>query len=65
MKKGDALSLFIVCIGLVLAFMASSYQPQHQHDSLALMIGRVMVFFKTLLFPLGVAALLKYIAGDR
>ena len=56
-------SIFIIMLGLVLALTASTQVAENASIHLVMFIERMMVFFKVLIYPLGVAALLKYLFG--
>ena len=56
-------SIFIIMLGLVLALTASTQVAENASVHLVMFIERMMVFFKVLIYPLGVAALLKYLFG--
>lgn len=61
MKSQSITSTLLVLIGLVLALTASTQVAETASVHLIMFIERMMAFFKVLVYPLLVAALLKYL----
>lgn len=65
MSSQGLTSILLLLIGLVLALTASTQVAENASVHLIMFIERMMAFFKVLVYPLAVAALLKYLFSNN